>query len=116
MAMHIPVMVGEVVSWLAIRPDGIYVDVTAGAGGHSRAILEHLTTGRLIAVDRDPWAIKIAQENLAALDRKVTFVHEDYSELAALLQRLDVGVVDGIVADLGLSQMQIDAPERGFSL
>jgi len=113
---HIPVLLQEVVEWLAIRPDGVYVDATVGAGGHSRAILESLTTGRLIALDKDPAAIKIAQENLFPQRHKLTLIREDFSNLFPVLRNLGRTVVDGIVADLGFSQMQIDSPERGFSL
>ncbi len=115
-AIHIPVLLKEAVEWLAVRAGGVYVDATVGAGGHSRAILEHLTTGRLIGLDRDPWAIEIAQENLLQYRHKMTLVKENFSELLPLLKRLQLTAVDGILADLGFSQMQIDAPERGFSL
>jgi 16S rRNA (cytosine1402-N4)-methyltransferase len=114
--MHIPVMVGEAIEWLAVRPQGVYVDATVGAGGHARAILERLTTGRLIAMDQDPWALEIARQNLSAFADRLTLVHQDFSELHSLLGRLDVKEVDGILADIGLSQMQLDAAERGFSL
>ena len=114
--MHIPVLSREVVEWLVIRPEGIYVDATAGSGGHTRAILERLTTGRLIAFDRDPWAIEIAREQLRAYQDKLMFVQENFTNLPVFLRQLGLTGVDGIVADLGLSQMQIDAPERGFSL
>ena len=113
--MHISVMVKEAVEWLAIRPEGIYVDATAGAGGHSRAILEHLTTGRLLALDRDPQAIELARRNLLAHSAKLTLVQQDFAGLAVLLAQPPWTAVDGILADLGVSQMQIDTPERGFS-
>ena len=114
--MHIPVLLGEAMEWLAIRPEGVYVDATVGAGGHARRILESLTTGRLIALDRDPAAIEIALENLSAHQRQLTLVQENFAYLPRLLRQIGVTVVDGILADLGLSQMQIDIPERGFSL
>jgi 16S rRNA (cytosine1402-N4)-methyltransferase len=114
--MHIPVMVGEAIEWLAVRPQGVYVDATVGAGGHARAILERLTTGRLIAMDQDPWALEMARQNLSAYSDRLTLVHQDFSELHSLLGRLDVKEVDGILADIGLSQMQLDAAGRGFSL
>jgi len=114
--MHIPVLLREAVEWLAIRPEGVYVDATVGAGGHSRAILENLTTGRLIALDRDPWAIEIAQENLLSHLHKLTLVQRDFGEMLPLLRELQLNAVDGVLADLGLSQLQIDSPERGFSL
>jgi len=114
--MHIPVLTQEVVEWLAIRPNGTYVDATAGAGGHSRAILERLTTGRVVAFDQDPWAIEIAREQLRAYEQQFTLVQGNFADLPNLLRQQELTVVDGILADLGLSQMQIDAPERGFSL
>jgi len=114
--MHIPVLTQEVAEWLAVRAEGIYVDATAGAGGHSRAILERLTTGRVVALDQDPWALEIAREQLRAYSDRLTFVQGNFRELPELLRQQELTVVDGIVADLGLSQMQIDAPERGFSL
>ncbi len=113
--MHIPVLLSEALEWLAIRADGVYVDATVGAGGYSRAILENLTTGRLIGFDRDPRAIEIAQDNLAEYKQKLTLIQRDYAEMLPLLRELNITGVNGIVADLGLSQMQIDAPERGFS-
>lgn len=116
LAMHIPVLTREVVEWLAVRPEGVYVDATVGGGGHARAILERLTTGRLIALDRDPWAIEIALEQLRVYQNQPTFVQGNFADLPMFLRQLELTVVDGIVADLGFSQMQIDAPERGFSL
>ena len=114
--MHIPVLLGEVLEWLAVRPEGVYADATVGAGGHARAILEKLTTGRLIALDKDPMAIEIARENLLPYQDKLTLVQQDFQELLPLLRGLGLAGVDGIVADLGFSQLQIDSPERGFSL
>lgn len=114
--MHIPVLTQEVVEWLAIKPNGIYVDATAGAGGHSRAILQRLTTGRVVALDRDPSAIELAREQLRNYEHQLTIVQGNFADLPNLLRQQELTVVDGIVADLGLSQMQLDAPERGFSL
>jgi 16S rRNA (cytosine1402-N4)-methyltransferase len=98
-----------------VRPEGIYVDATVGAGGHARAVLERLTTGRLIGVDKDPAAIESARSNLASWQDKASFFRQDFSQLASLLRELGLEAVDGILADIGFSQMQIDAPERGFS-
>ena len=114
--MHIPVLVAETIEWLAVRPEGMYLDATVGAGGHAEAILERLTTGRLIGIDKDPMAVEIARENLKEYADRLTLAHQDFSELRSLLGRLAVRGVDGILADLGLSQMHLDAPERGFSL
>ncbi len=107
---HIPVLLNESISGLAIRPDGVYVDLTYGGGGHSREIIKHLTTGRLIGFDQDP----------AVLGRLITddrfyFVQQNYRYLANYLRFLEIDRVDGILADLGISSEHIDNPERGFS-
>lgn len=112
--MHVPVLLGPALEYLAIRGDGIYVDATFGAGGHSRAILERLTTGRLIAFDADPSATDRAA-SLAA-DPRFTFIHANFRELADGLDRCGVAWIDGILFDVGVSSMQFDDPERGFSL
>ena len=114
--MHIPVLLDEAMEWLAVRPEGIYVDATIGAGGHARAILERLTTGHLIGIDKDPMAIETARTSLQAYDDRLTLVRQDFAELLPLLRRLGWSGVDGILADLGLSQLQLNSPERGFSL
>src|SRR5689334_13241669 len=103
--MHIPVLVEEALEWLAVRPEGVYVDATVGAGGHSRAILERLSTGRLIGIDKDPMAIELARRNLAAWQDRLTLVPQDFAELRSLFDRLELSGADGILADLGLSQM-----------
>jgi 16S rRNA (cytosine1402-N4)-methyltransferase len=113
--MHIPVLLQESLEWLQVRPDGIYVDATVGGCGHSRAILQRLDSGRLIGLDKDARAIELARQTLSDYRQKLTLEQQDFAELADLLGRLGVNGVDGILADLGLSQMQIDAPERGFS-
>jgi 16S rRNA (cytosine1402-N4)-methyltransferase len=114
--MHIPVLLDEAMQWLAVRPDGIYVDATIGAGGHARAILERLTTGHLIGIDKDPMAIEMARTNLQVYGDKLTLVRQDFAELLPLLRQLEYSGVDGILADVGLSQLQLDSLERGFSL
>lgn len=110
---HMPVLLGQCIDGLAVRPDGIYVDGTAGGAGHSRAIAERLTTGRLIAVDKDPAALRTASERLAGLPAQV--VRGDFREIPAILDSLHIAVVDGILLDLGVSSHQLDTPERGFS-
>jgi len=114
--MHIPVLLDEAMEWLAVRPEGIYVDATIGAGGHARAILERLTTGHLIGIDKDPMAIETARTSLQAYGDRLTLVRQDFAELLPLLRQLGHSGVDGILADIGLSQLQLDSPERGFSL
>lgn len=109
-------MLDEAIDALAIRDDGIYVDATAGAGGHSAAILQALgEKGLLIAVDRDPSAIAAIQQRFAG-DRRFRSFHTPFSGLQALITDLGLlGQVDGILLDLGVSSMQLDQPERGFS-
>ncbi|WP_052353475.1 16S rRNA (cytosine(1402)-N(4))-methyltransferase RsmH [Dyadobacter tibetensis] len=110
---HEPVMLSECLEGLNIRPDGIYVDVTFGGGGHSRAILEKLTTGKLIAFDQDPDAAKNAEALNA--DGKLVFVAANFRHLKRYLKLHKFEQVDGILADLGVSSHQINTPERGFS-
>lgn len=112
---HNSVLLLESIEALAVRPDGVYVDGTAGGGGHSLAIAQRLTTGRLIAVDRDPDAIRAAGERLAPFSGRVTLCRSTFSRLPELLGGLDIAQVDGILLDLGVSSHQFDAPERGFS-
>ena len=100
---------------LAVRPDGIYVDGTAGGGGHAAAIAEQLTTGRLVAIDRDTAAVKAASMRLAPFGERAVVVHANYVELDAVLDRLGIDKIDGFLLDLGVSSYQLDTPERGFS-
>ena len=108
---HVSVLLHEAVDSLQIKPDGIYVDCTAGGGGHSKAILEQLTTGHLIAIDRDPDAIAVLKERLGAYPN-AHIVHDSFDHIKTILG--DVRV-DGILADLGVSSYQLDNRERGFS-
>jgi len=108
-------MLQEVLEWLRIKPDGIYVDATLGAGGHSEAIAARLSSGRLISLDRDAQALAIARERLKEYASRVTFVHTAFSRIAEAVQELGIAKVDGVLADLGVSSMQLDRPERGFS-
>ncbi|MBQ9108659.1 MAG: 16S rRNA (cytosine(1402)-N(4))-methyltransferase RsmH, partial [Oscillospiraceae bacterium] len=111
---HIPVLLEECLEGLAIRPDGIYVDGTAGGAGHSSQIARRLTTGRLLALDKDPDALKIASQRLAPYP--AASVHQtDFADLANVLDREGIEQVDGILLDLGVSSHQLDTPERGFS-
>jgi len=110
--MHVSVLLDAAIDYLAIRPDGIYVDATFGAGGHSRAILSHLTTGRLIALDQDPEALPRAH---TITHPSFTFVQANFSELARVLADCGVAQVDGVLFDLGVSSMQLDDAQRGFS-
>ena len=112
---HIPVLLQKTLDSLQIKPDGIYVDATAGGAGHSSKILEQLSEqGRLICMDQDPDAIQIIKERIGA-DPRVTVVHDNFAHIAEALSELGVDGVDGILADLGVSSHQLDTPERGFS-
>lgn len=113
---HIPIMLGECISALDIKPQGTYVDCTVGGAGHSIEIVKRLADGgRLIAVDKDDDALLAAGERLAEYRDKVTFVHDDFKNLADELNALGVEKADGILCDLGVSSYQLDNAERGFS-
>lgn len=111
---HKSVLLAESIRGLNIRADGTYVDCTLGGGGHSAEILNHLTTGRLIAIDQDQEALAAASRRLAD-HSNVTFVHSNFEALAAILDEHAPEGVDGILMDLGVSSYQLDNPERGFS-
>ncbi|MBR1746798.1 MAG: 16S rRNA (cytosine(1402)-N(4))-methyltransferase RsmH [Clostridia bacterium] len=113
--VHVPVLYEDVISGLDVKPDGVYLDGTLGGGGHSRGILERLTTGRLIAFDKDADAIENAQQKLSEYGDKITFVHDDYKNALERLDEMGVGELDGALLDLGVSSYQIDTAERGFS-
>jgi 16S rRNA (cytosine1402-N4)-methyltransferase len=114
-APHTPVMLEEVLEWLRIKADGTYIDATLGAGGHSEAIAERLPSGRLISLDRDAQALQIAQERLKRFGSRVSCVLSPFSRIAEAAHELGIPKVDGVLADLGVSSMQLDQPERGFS-
>lgn len=112
---HIPVMLEEAVGGLDIKPDGVYVDCTAGGGGHSRAIAEKLNSlGRLVALDRDPEAVSACSERLSGF-KNARVIHSNYSDLRDVLDTLGIDSVDGVLMDLGVSSHQLDDRERGFS-
>jgi 16S rRNA (cytosine1402-N4)-methyltransferase len=114
MSAHVPVMTAEVVG--ALRPDrgGLFVDCTVGLGGHARALLQSGAT-RLIGIDRDPDALALAGEALAEWGGRVELVHGDYRDLPRILDERGVAAIDGALADLGVSSMQLDGAGRGFS-
>jgi 16S rRNA (cytosine1402-N4)-methyltransferase len=114
-AFHTPVMLEEVLAWLQVKPEGIYVDATLGAGGHSAAIAARLSSGRLISLDRDAQALQIARERLKEFASKVSLVQTEFSKISEAVHGLGIATVDGVLADLGVSSMQLDRPERGFS-
>lgn len=110
---HKSVLLKEAVGSLSVKKDGIYVDGTAGGAGHSKKIAELLTTGRLIAIDRDPDAVKTAKERLEGLP--ATVVQSNFTEIPSVLDSLGIETVDGVLLDLGVSSFQLDNGERGFS-
>ncbi len=113
---HRPVLLEECIQGLAIRPDGIYIDGTLGRGGHSEEIAKRLgPTGRLLCIDRDRQALEAGQIRLAPWGDRVTFLHGNFGDLAALLDSAGVEQADGMLFDLGVSSPQLDDPERGFS-
>ncbi len=116
MVLHVPVLKDEVLQFLAIRPDGLYVDGTFGRGGHSRAMLGQLgPEGRLLALDRDPEAVAVARE-LQAEDSRFRIVHSAYSALAEVLAGEGLtGRLAGILLDVGVSSPQLEDPSRGFA-
>ena len=112
---HVSVLLEECIQGLNIKPEGIYVDGTLGGAGHSSHIAEHLTTGRLIGIDRDPVALAAAGERLAPYKDRVTLVHSNFCQMDSVLRNLGIGGVDGILLDLGVSSPQLDDGDRGFS-
>lgn len=114
--MHVPVLLEAVLQYLAVRPDGIYVDATCGLGGHTAAIAERLTTGKVIAVDQDEESLMLAQTNTVKLRDKIIFRKARFSQLRDVLDELKIERIDGLLADLGVSRYQLTSPERGFSI
>ncbi len=111
---HVSVLLRESVDGLSVKPDGIYVDGTAGGAGHSKEIAEKLTKGGLlIALDRDPDAVEVASQRLANYNARV--IRSNYSDMRCVLDSLSIDKVDGILFDLGVSSHQLDTPQRGFS-
>jgi 16S rRNA (cytosine1402-N4)-methyltransferase len=116
MTWHYPVLLAESLEYLAIRPDGVYVDMTAGLGGHTKAIAERLETGLVLACDRDAESLALAREATVAHAAKIRFFHGAFSKLPEALESNGVSMVDGVLADLGVSRHQLSTGERGFSL
>lgn len=113
---HRPVMANEVLAALSPRPGGVYLDLTVGLGGHARRVLEaSAPTGRLLGIDRDGRALSLAREALSEFGARAMLVHARFSDLERLLAEAGVEAVDGMLADLGVSSLQLDSPERGFS-
>src|SRR5215472_4488364 len=113
--MHIPVMVAAVLEYLAVRPDGVYIDATAGLGGHTREIARRLTTGIVIANDRDAESLEMARRNTAEWADRIRYHHGNFSALPEAFAEAGVSKADGVLADLGASLYQLKDIQRGFS-
>lgn len=111
MQYHVPVLLNESVGGLEVKSDGVYVDVTFGGGGHTAEILKKITTGRLIAFDRDKEAIKNKMTH-----KRLQLVNQNFTEMKSWLLENGLDKIDGLIADLGISSHQIDKAERGFSI
>lgn len=112
---HISVLLNECIDNLNITPDGIYVDGTMGGGGHSLEIAKRLITGRLICIDQDPNAHEAAGKRLAEYKDRITFVRDNFGNIANILDSLGIEKIDGMLLDIGVSSHQLDEAERGFS-
>lgn len=112
---HRSVLLDECIENLNIDPNGIYIDGTAGGGGHSYEIAKRLTGGRLIAIDQDEAAIEAAGKRLAEFGDRVTIVRNNFSNIADVCRELDIKKINGVLLDLGVSSYQLDTAERGFS-
>lgn len=112
---HYSVLLDECLDGLDIKPDGIYVDGTAGGAGHSTQIAKRLDSGRLIAIDQDETAVAVATERLLATGKNTTVVRSNFCEIAKVLKELSIDGIDGLLLDLGVSSYQLDTAERGFS-
>lgn len=114
--MHIPVLLDETITALLPQPGGVYIDGTVGAGGHAEAILRaSAPNGRLVGFDQDQQALAISAGRLAAFGDRVTLYHANFDQLEQVAKQINIPPVDGILLDLGVSSMQLDQPERGFS-
>lgn len=114
MPKHISVLLQESIEGLNIQPNGIYVDMTLGGGGHSFEILKKLKKGHLFCFDQDEYAINVAKEKLSEF-KNVTFIQSNFENLIEELKKRNIEKVDGVLFDLGVSSFQFDLPERGFS-
>ena len=114
-APHRPVLLHETVQYLAPERGGLFVDATLGLGGHSEAILRASPEARVVGIDRDREALEYARRRLAQFDARCRFVHADFREIARVLTEVDVEMLSGVLADLGVSSLQFDTAARGFS-
>ena len=114
--MHVPVMLAECLEYLAVKPDGVYLDATAGLGGHTAAIAQRLTTGFVLACDRDTESLDRARQNTIEFADRIRFRKAAFAQLGETLAAESITQLDGLLADLGVSRYQLTAGERGFSL
>jgi 16S rRNA (cytosine1402-N4)-methyltransferase len=114
--MHYSVLLNECLDYLAIRPDGVYIDATCGLAGHTKAIAERLSTGMVLSSDRDADSLEMAKRNTADVADRVKFVHASFSGLQQAAAQAGIQAADGLLADLGVSRYQLTDAERGFSL
>ena len=112
---HLPVMLKECLEGLNIKSNGVYIDGTLGGAGHSSEILKKLTSGKLIAIDKDEEAINVSRERLKKISDNFVIVHDDFKNIPTILDSLNIDFVDGVLLDLGVSSYQLDNYERGFS-
>ena len=113
---HYSVLLNECIEALAIRPDGVYIDGTAGGAGHSSVIASHLGSGgKLLALDQDATAVAVATERLARFGERAEVVHSNFCDLAKVCSERGIEHIDGLLLDLGVSSYQLDTAERGFS-
>jgi 16S rRNA (cytosine1402-N4)-methyltransferase len=113
--VHVPVLLEETIEALAVAPGGTYIDGTVGGGGHAEAILERIgAEGRMLGIDRDPAALALARERLSRFPT-VRLAQGDFADMMAIAHRHGIFAVDGVLLDIGVSSMQLDTPDRGFS-
>jgi 16S rRNA (cytosine1402-N4)-methyltransferase len=112
---HVPVLLREAIEILNVRPDGIYIDATLGAGGHAEEVLRRLESGKVLGIDRDAAALAVARERLRGFGDKLILMHGNFAQIDALHAASGLPPADGLLADLGMSSMQVDDASRGFS-
>jgi 16S rRNA (cytosine1402-N4)-methyltransferase len=115
MLAHVPVLWHEAIEFLNVQPDGFYIDATLGAGGHAEEILRRLEKGKLLGIDRDPAALATARERLKRFGEKLIPMHGNFAQIGALHAASGFPPVNGLLADLGMSSLQVDDASRGFS-
>src|SRR5438270_2650523 len=115
-ALHRPALLAETIELLNVRPEGIYIDATLGGGGHAEAVLKRLGGGKLLGIDRDPVALAGAQRRLEAFGERLVLMKGNFAEIDSLHAASGLPPADGLLADLGMSSLQLEDAARGFSL